>query len=366
MKFLRKMILGAAATALLALPMLGRADVNTNSAPDFKEVYDLIRTHLAGETEADLNRDAVQGLLHQLHSKVSLVGSENAPTASTDAPVLAKSSLYDGPVAYLRVGRVGEGLVNKIVAAYKELDGTNHLKGLVLDLRFADGHDYAEAAAVADLFITKEKPLLDWGHGVVQSKAKTDAISLPVAVLVNQETVAAAEALAAMLREDDRAILLGSNTAGEATMSQEFPLKDGGYLRIATAAIKLGNGEMLSAKGVKPDIQVSVKPEDERAYYADPFKEMPSSMALIASILGESSVNSATNGTNRIAHPRQINEAELMRERKEKPGAELDGAPPPMTAREAEAEKPVIRDPVLGRALDLVKGISVIRRTHSS
>jgi hypothetical protein len=366
MKFLRQVIFGATATALLICPAISRADVNTNAVPDFKEIYELIRTHLAGESETDLNRDAVQGLLQQLHSKVSLVGNESASAAaSTNAPLLAKSALYDGPVAYLRVGRVDEGLANLLGNAFKELNGTNHLKGVVLDLRFADGRDYAQAVAVADLFISKEKPLLDWGHGVVQSKANPDAISLPLAVLVNQETAGAAEALAAMLRDDDRAILIGSNTAGEATMSQDYTLKDGHVLRIATAAIKLGNGETLSAKGLQPDIHVAVKPEDERAYYADPFRELPSSMSLIASILGESSVTT-NNGTNHTARPRQINEAELMRERKEKPGAELDGSVPAASEHEPEVEKPVVRDPALGRALDLVKGISVIRRNRPS
>src|SRR5579885_1253833 len=102
MKFLRQTIFGAATAALLALPATGHAEVGTNSTPSFKEVYDLIREHLAGETEADLNRDAVQGLLQQLHSKVSLVANQTSPTATSDAPVLVKSALYEGPVAYLR------------------------------------------------------------------------------------------------------------------------------------------------------------------------------------------------------------------------------------------------------------------------
>ena len=55
---------------------MGRADV-ASPPPDFKEVYDLIRSHLAGETEADLDQAAVKGLL-TIHSRVSLV-SHAAP-----------------------------------------------------------------------------------------------------------------------------------------------------------------------------------------------------------------------------------------------------------------------------------------------
>ncbi len=266
------MILGSLTATLLAQPLLARTE-DTNATPDFLEVTKLISEHLAGESAAELNRDSVLGVLHQLHGKVSLVASKTAPADSSQVLVLPKTAIYDGPIGYLRVGRVGAGLAKQIGEALKEMEGTNHLKGVVLDLRFADGSDYAEAAAAADLFIAKERPLLDWGNGIVQSKTKPDAITLPLAVLVNQETAAASEALAAVLRGDDRAIILGTSTAGEASMSEDFPLRNGQFLRIATSAIKLGDGETLSTKGIKPDIQVVVRPEDEKAYYADPFKE---------------------------------------------------------------------------------------------
>ena len=358
MKFLRRTILGLGAAALMACPLRARAEVGTNTLPDFQELRELIRSHLAGETDSDLNRDAVLGLLHQLHAKVSLVASKTTPAAIADSHLLAKSTVYEA-VGYLRVGRVAPGLAGQITAALKDLQATNHLKGIVLDLRFADGRDYGEVAAVADLFLAKERPLLDWGNGVVSSTVKDNSVTLPLTILVNQQTAAAAEALAAVLREDDRAILLGATTAGEASMSQEYPLKNGQFLRIATAAIKLGNGETLSA--VTPDIQVNVKPDDEQAYFADPYKELGVSLNIIPSIIGDAGTAS-TNGTNRVARARPLNEAELMRERRERPGVEVDDLPLSTPAKLAEIEKPVIRDPVLGRALDLIKGIAALHR----
>lgn len=349
---------------LLAQPMPGRAQDATNAVPEFKDVYEAIRAHLSGESAADLNRDAVQGLLQQLHGKVSLIQGKSAAAESVPAgPALAKSAVYDGPAAYLRVGKVAAGLADQITASYNGLSASNHFKGIILDLRFAGGKDYSEAVAVANLFISRERPLLDWGNGIVQSKSNPEALPLPLAVLVNQQTAAAAEALAAALREDDRAIIIGATTAGEAAMTREFSLPSGQSLRIATAAIKLGDGETLSPKGIKPDIQVAVKPDDEKAYFADPFKELSSSLNVIASIVGEPATN-ATSSTNRTARAHQINEAELMRLRKEKPGLDLDAIPlPDSTDADNDVEKPVIRDPVLGRALDLVKGIAALGKT---
>lgn len=331
----------------------------TNPPPDFKEVYDLIRSHLAGETETDLNHAAVQGLLGQLHAKVSLVAGKSETNRPDEGPLLPKTIVYDGSIAYFRIGRVGEGLARKIAAAYKELSATNHLNGAILDLRFADGHNYPEVASTAGLFIAEEMPLLDWGNGVVRSKEKADAITLPVTVLVNQQTAAAAEALAAVLRKSAHAIILGATTAGEATIGREFPLKNGQSLRIATAGIKLADGESLSASGLKPDIEVAVKADDEKAWYENPFKEM----FLSSNSLAGSEGASATNGNNHVTRARTT-EADLMRERKERPGLDLEYAAP-SSLPDAEPEKPAIHDPVLGRALDLIKGISLIRQTHS-
>ena len=42
-------------------------------APEFKEVYDLIRAHLAGMSEGQLNQAAVGALVSGLAPKVSLV-----------------------------------------------------------------------------------------------------------------------------------------------------------------------------------------------------------------------------------------------------------------------------------------------------
>jgi hypothetical protein len=364
MKLLRQIVLGSAALMLLTQPLRARVVDDTNAMPDFSEVTRLISAHLAGESETDLNRDSVLGLLHQLHGKVSLVGGKTAMPDTTNAALLSKKVLYENSIAYLRVGQVGPGLAAGMTTTLKEMGGTNELKGVVLDLRFAKGTDYTAAAAAADLFIAKERPLLDWGTGVVQSKTKTDAVTVPMAILVNQETAAAAEALAAILRGDDRSVLIGATTAGDAAISQEFPLKNGQYLRIATAAIKLGDGETISTKGVKPDIQVSVSEANERSYFADPYKEVASTPGLIASLVGDSATNGG-GSTNRPVRQHQINEAELMRERKERPGMELDEVAPPMTEKDIENEPKIMRDPALGRALDLIKGIAVFTRAQT-
>lgn len=328
----------------------------TSSAPDFNEVYNLVKQHLPGISQAELNRAAVQGLLGALAPKVALVGGEEAGT-NTDATLVSKTSLFEGPVGYVRVAHVGEGLDKAVRQAWQELGSSNKLNGLVLDLRYAGGSDYAAAAATADEFAKKEQPLLDWGQGMVRSKEKTDSPSLPLAVLVNEKTAAAAEALAAAVRETGAGLVVGRRTGGQAMIAKEYPLTNGERLRIATTPIVLGDGTSLTSQGLKPDIFVEVSPADERAFYADPFKELGPGGPPVAAAGGASGPNTAATRPRR---PR-LNEAELVRERRSGALSEADSGAPDR----GDVEKPVVRDPVLARALDFLKGLSVIRQTRS-
>src|SRR5260221_10310705 len=76
---------------------------------EFKEVYDLIRGHLEGVNEAELDRAAVQALVAAFSPKVSLV-TNGAAGGGTDMPLGTKSSRFEGGLGYGRIGRGGEGV----------------------------------------------------------------------------------------------------------------------------------------------------------------------------------------------------------------------------------------------------------------
>lgn len=329
---------------------------STNDMPDFTEVYEMLRANLPGTTEAELNRAAIMGLFEQLRGKVSMVGDKGG-TESSPIGHLSRVTAIEDEVAYLRVKRVGAELASGLSEALERLSATNQLKGLVLDLRFSAGDDFAAAVAAADLFVAKERPLLDWGDGMVKSKEKSNAVRLPVAVLVNRETVGAAEALAAMVREAGIGLILGRTTAGGAMVAREFSLKNGQRLRIASTPVKLGDGSTIPSQGLQPDIEVAVSPPDERAYFENAYAILPSTNVVLSAGL-----TAATEGTNRPVRRPRISEADLVRERREGTNFNVEDF---TLAREREPEKPLIRDPALARAVDLLKGLALVRRPHS-
>jgi hypothetical protein len=133
---------------------------------------------------------------------------------------------------------------------------------------------------------------------------------LPLAILVNSQTRGAAVTLATTLREARSGLIFGSQPTV-----------------------------------VKPDISVAENPADEKKYFGNPYAA-PTTNEVIA-----------LPGTNDfqlwVDH---TSEADLVRA-KIKDGDEFENPPPP---REVRSQPPVIRDPVLARAVDLIKGLAVL------
>ncbi len=326
---------------------------------DFKEVYDLLRANLAGANDVELNRAAVEGLIAQLNPQVSVVG-ESGTAKDTNSPPAISTAIFERAYGYVRIGRIAPGVDKQLADAYQGLTSTNRLRGVVFDLRYASGHDYATAAAMADAFFTTEKPLMDWGEGLKKSTAKTNAVSLPITILVNKKTSGAAEAFAGVLRQAEVGLILGANTAGQASIAKEFSLKNGQRLRIATTPIKMADGKDFPAGGLKPDITVEVASEDERSYFEDAYKGAAKTNRL-ASVSGSSTNQASATGTNRPPR-RRMNEAELVRMLREGQNPDLETTP---GSREADNSKPLVTDPALTRAIDLLKGLSVVQQFRS-
>ena len=317
------LLLTTAASWLLAGSLL--AESTTNSAPEFKEVYDLLRAHLPGATDASLNQAAVTGLLSQFNGRAALIG---APMAATTNEVADKSMILDHAVIYLHVSRLTDTLANVLADQLRtaSLSGTatNKPVGTILDLRFAAGDAYGAVKDAAGLLAPGKSPLI---------------------ILVNGATMGAAELLAAELH-DAGALLLGNPTAGLALSTEDFALTNGLRLRVATTPIQW-HGAALAP--LQPDIIIPVSLDAERGFLANPYgPALPTGEA-------------AENGTNNLAPLLDhTSEADLVRQKRKDGDGDENPEPPAKT----EVAPPVLRDPVLARAVDLVEGLAVVRVSH--
>jgi hypothetical protein len=232
-----------------------------------------------------------------------LPAAQNSLRADTTNAALAKSTILENDVAYLRVGDVTKNLVDEIGAERCTLDGTNKIIGTVLDLRFADSDNFEAVQAAANLFAAKQ---------------------LPLAILVNGETRGAAVALASELQAARDGLILGNTTP----------------------PVKFADGKVSL---VQPDITIKVNLDDERAFLENPF-----------GTLAQDDTNSINATNSFLPFVDHTSEADLVREKIKDSDEDEDSAPTPNT----EPQKPFIRDPVLARAVDLIKGLAVVRQSH--
>jgi hypothetical protein len=100
---------------------------------------------------------------------------------------------------------------------------------------------------------------------------------------------------------------------------------------------------------VQPDIAVKVSLDDERAYLENPYADLAQ---------GVTNSSEATNNLSPFID--HTSEADLVRA-KIKDGGQNEDSPPP---RPAEPQKPFIHDPVLARAVDLIKGLEIVRQSR--
>jgi len=117
------------------------------------------------------------------------------------------------------------------------------------------------------------------------------------------------------------------------------------HLRVAKLGVLIGSSN--GTAPIAPDISVAVNAEDEKQFLANPFATPTTNGAPVAKAELLSFVDHMT-------------EAELVRKRikdGEDPGDE------DVTPRPAPLQ-PIIRDPSLARAVDLVKALAVLKPAH--
>lgn len=328
--------------------------LSSNDAPDFKQVFSLIRSNLTGLSDAELNHAAVMGLLHELQNQVVLGSNLMVTATSGGTGRLAKSEIFDRSVVYMRLNEVKSGAARTIAETFDQMRSSNKLGGLILDLRFAGGDDYAEAAATADLFMNSDRPILKWADSVRRATVKTNAIELPLILLVNRKTSGSSEALVAALRSADIGLIVGSSTAGHARVFKEFAIGQGQKILIASGSVETGDGQLISDHGLTPDLQVSTSEEAERLYLDNPYRiqTKPGEFAK-----GNSAGDTAIASSNEPTTSHRMTESGLLKLRNEG----LENANEEPAASSTLVTPPVVLDPALARALDVLKGVALVR-----
>jgi carboxyl-terminal processing protease len=141
-------------------------------------------------------------------------------------------------------------------------------RGVVLDLRGNPGGYLASAVDVTSAFLRdgvvlyQERGQNDGSRRPYRTTGSAQAPDLPLAVLVDHNSASAAEIVAAALRDNQRAVLIGEKTFGKGTVQELHKLSDDSQLRVTVAQWLTPSGQAIQGQGLLPD--QSVAAEDGR------------------------------------------------------------------------------------------------------
>ncbi|MFI4918203.1 MAG: S41 family peptidase [Legionellales bacterium] len=181
-----------------------------------------------------------------------------------------KSKLLSDGYGYIRLTQfqalTGKDMLQAI-DQLKQQSSNGKLKGLVLDLRNNPGGLLDSAIQVSDAFLSNDKSgkqeMIVYTEGRLPGSKFTayaqnnDVLHhAPMVVLINSGSASASEIVAGALKDNKRAIILGTKSFGKGSVQTVLPLDDKTGIKLTTALYYTPSGVSIQAKGIIPDIVV--------------------------------------------------------------------------------------------------------------
>jgi carboxyl-terminal processing protease len=168
-------------------------------------------------------------------------------------------------IAYVELQQISDETVSDLRDVIRNIEEKGY-RGLILDLRRNPGGGLRATVEIADLFLESGTILIqvdkEGNELVERANGGDQGEEIPLVVLVGKGSASGAEVLAAAVRDNGRAILIGSTTFGKGSVNHLRQLSDGGALYITIARWLTPSGEQIEAIGLAPDIEVVPSEED--------------------------------------------------------------------------------------------------------
>jgi carboxyl-terminal processing protease len=166
-------------------------------------------------------------------------------------------------VGYLKINTFQQNTTDEINSHLEGLDyDLNDFYGLILDLRNNPGGLLEQAIKVSDRFLNSG--IIVSTAGLTQDSTKRfkarwfrSLVDIPIIVLVNNGSASAAEIVAAALKKNDRAVVMGIQTFGKGSVQQVIPFQDGSALRLTTSKYLTPDNTSIQSVGVTPHIALT-------------------------------------------------------------------------------------------------------------
>ncbi len=136
---------------------------------------------------------------------------------------------------------------------------------IILDLRNNPGGYLEVAQDIAGWFLKRgDIVVIEEGkeRKIYKSQGSASLSEYPIVILINQGSASGSEILAGALRDNRGILIVGETSFGKGSVQELESLKGGSTLKITVAKWLTPKGELITDKGLEPDIKVEMTEED--------------------------------------------------------------------------------------------------------
>lgn len=171
-----------------------------------------------------------------------------------------KHEIIDDNVGYIKITSFDSQTYDEFKAAVDSLQKQG-IKGLILDLRNNPGGSLYESVRIADEILGKGMIVYTEDRNknkLEEYYSDNNRISLPLVVLINENSASASEIVAGAIQDHKAGILVGTKTFGKGSVQEIEPFQNGTGMKLTIARYYLPSGRSIDGIGVEPDIEVEL------------------------------------------------------------------------------------------------------------
>lgn len=203
--------------------------------------------------------------------QVRKVDGEEKTLSMTRAMVtqtMVRGQMLSGNIGYVQIESFHVGVAEQFAQMIDSLleDGA---ESFILDVRHNGGGRVSEMSEMLDMFLPEGNIITlrtkDGDEKTYDSDA--EMLEQPLVVLVDAQSISAAEFFAAVLQEYDRATVVGVQTTGKGRAQQTFALSDGSAIVLSVEEYFTPQGRSLADTGITPDEVVALDEASLQSFY---------------------------------------------------------------------------------------------------
>lgn len=224
---------------------IGDQIVEVNNQPITKTLVSNVSAKLKGKPSSEVSLKVMR---HDLDAPLSFTIKREKISVNS----VPYYDLLENSIGYIYLEEFTTGASREVKEALQELKSLG-AQSIILDLRDNPGGLLSEAVNVSNVFIPKNKLIVEtkgrreeWNRSYKTLGNSVDD-SIPLAILVNGGSASAAEIVAGAVQDYDRGILLGAKTFGKGLVQTTRPISYGNQVKITTAKYYIPSGRCIQS-----------------------------------------------------------------------------------------------------------------------